>query len=107
MQKNILFGIIGLLVGGVIGFYSANSLNRQEFKTANIDLSAPTAGQAAPTTVNTGGMQADVSVVLEAADSQPQSFAIPEWAEGLSVLISAQGGTDAEILGPNEGYMLG
>ena len=36
----------------------------------------------------------------------PQSFAIPEWAEGLRVLASAQGGSDPAILGPNEGYVL-
>ncbi|RYE04234.1 MAG: DUF3459 domain-containing protein [Sphingomonadales bacterium] len=36
----------------------------------------------------------------------PQPFAIPEWAEGLSVLAAAQGGTDPAILGPNEGYIL-
>ena len=37
----------------------------------------------------------------------PQSFAIPEWAEGLSVLLAAQGGSDPAILAPNEGYILG
>lgn len=36
----------------------------------------------------------------------PQSFAIPEWAEGLSVIASARGGSDPAILGPNEGYIL-
>lgn len=75
MQKNVIFGIVGLLIGGAIGFYSANALNRQEFRTSNVDMSAPVPGQAPQTTVNTGGMQADVSVVLEAAESQPQSFA--------------------------------
>lgn len=75
MQKSILFGILGLVVGGMIGFYAANSLNRQEFRTSNVDMSAPLPGQAPQTTVNTGGMQADVSATLEAAESQPQSFA--------------------------------
>ena len=37
----------------------------------------------------------------------PQGFAIPEWAEGLSVLLAAQGGSDPAVLGPNEGYILG
>lgn len=45
-------------------------------------------------------------VVLNLTD-RPQSFAIPEWAEGLSVLLAAQGGSDPAILGPDEGLILG
>ena len=45
-------------------------------------------------------------VVLNLTD-RPQSFAIPEWAEGLSVLLAAQGGGDPAILGPDEGLILG
>ncbi|MGK6353739.1 alpha-amylase family glycosyl hydrolase [Sphingomonas sp. DT-207] len=45
-------------------------------------------------------------VVLNLTD-RPQAFAIPEWAEGLSVLLAAQGGRDPAVLGPDEGYILG
>ncbi|AQR74939.1 alpha-amylase family glycosyl hydrolase [Sphingomonas sp. LM7] len=45
-------------------------------------------------------------VVLNLGDT-PQSFAIPEWAEGLSVLLTTGTGDDPAILGPNEGYILG
>jgi glycosidase len=44
-------------------------------------------------------------VVLNLGD-KPHSFAIPEWAEGLSVILSAQGHDDPALLGPNEGYIL-
>ena len=45
-------------------------------------------------------------VVLNLGDS-PESFAIPEWAEDLNVLLSTGTGGDPAILGPNEGYILG
>ena len=47
-----------------------------------------------------------IVVVLNLGTS-PQNFPIPEWAEGLSVLLSAQGANDPALLGPNEGYILG
>jgi alpha-glucosidase len=47
-----------------------------------------------------------IVVVLNLGTS-PQNFPIPEWAEGLSVLLSAQGASDPALLGPNEGYILG
>lgn len=46
-----------------------------------------------------------VLVVLNLGAS-PQAFAIPEWAEGLTVRLAAQGGTDPALLGPHEGYVL-
>lgn len=39
--------------------------------------------------------------------AMPQTFALPEWAEGLAVLAAARGGTDPALLGPDEGYVLG
>jgi alpha-glucosidase len=39
--------------------------------------------------------------------TDPQGFAIPEWAEGLDVLLTTGTGRDPAILGPNEGYILG
>lgn len=45
-------------------------------------------------------------VVLNLGDA-PESFAIPEWAEGLEVLLTTGTGGDPAVLGPNEGYVLG
>ncbi|KRC79730.1 alpha-amylase family glycosyl hydrolase [Sphingomonas sp. Root241] len=45
-------------------------------------------------------------VVLNLGDAA-ESFAIPEWAEGLSVLLTTGTGDDPAVLGPNEGYILG
>lgn len=46
-----------------------------------------------------------VLVVLNLGD-RPESFAIPEWAEGLQVLLATGTGGGPAILGPNEGYIL-
>ena len=45
-------------------------------------------------------------IVLNLGDT-PEAFAIPEWAEGLQVLLTTGTGSDPAILGPNEGYILG
>lgn len=50
---------------------------------------------------------ADRILVVLNLGGKPQPFAIPEWAEGLAVLASAQGGGDPAVLAPNEGYVLG
>jgi alpha-glucosidase len=50
---------------------------------------------------------ADRLLVVLNLGATAQSFAIPEWAEGLSVLVAARGGRDPAVLGPNEGYILG
>ena len=44
-------------------------------------------------------------VVLNLGD-RPEAFSIPEWAEGLSVALSTQGGDDPALLGPHEGMVL-
>ena len=36
MQKNISFGVIGLIIGLVIGFFVANNINRQEIAQQNL-----------------------------------------------------------------------
>jgi alpha-glucosidase len=46
-----------------------------------------------------------VLVVLNLGD-RPQPFAVPEWAEALSVVAAARGGSDPALLSPNEGYVL-
>lgn len=45
-------------------------------------------------------------VVLNLGD-RPTPFAIPEWAEGLGVLLSTYGNGDPALLRPNEGLILG
>ena len=45
-------------------------------------------------------------IVLNLGD-RAESFAIPEWAEGLQVLLTTGTGGDPAVLGPNEGYVLG
>ncbi|MEI9849507.1 MAG: alpha-amylase family glycosyl hydrolase [Sphingomonas sp.] len=39
--------------------------------------------------------------------ARPQPFSIPEWAEGLGVLLATGDGDDPALLLPNEGYILG
>lgn len=45
-------------------------------------------------------------VALNLGD-RPEPFAIPEWAEGLRVLLSTHGSGDPALLRPNEGLILG
>jgi tetratricopeptide (TPR) repeat protein len=43
MQKNILFGIVGLIIGLVIGFFTANSINRNVISQTNAAQNFPEA----------------------------------------------------------------
>lgn len=78
MQKHILFGIAGLIVGLAIGFYAANSLNRYSFSQAQIAQNQPNtasmvehgAQQNSPT-----GMLTDVQEKIENAKNEPNNFA--------------------------------
>lgn len=74
-SREILIGSLCLLVGAILGFLAANSLNRGDVTTA-ASTGAPTAistNSAVPIPV--GGMQQDVSATLEAAEGNPQNFA--------------------------------
>ena len=74
MQRNILFGIVGLAIGLAIGFFAANSINRQD------DLNASSANNSslrpAPEAPgqSSGGMLADVAQMIQTAESEPQNF---------------------------------
>jgi len=74
MQRNILFGIVGLAIGLAIGFFAANSINRQD------DLNASSANNSslrpAPEAPgqSSGGMLADVDQMIQTAESEPQNF---------------------------------
>lgn len=79
MQKNIFFGIGGLIVGLAIGFYIANSINRGAVAPAQVTLNQPNttsmiehgAAQNAPN----GEMLTDVQEKLERAKNEPNNFA--------------------------------
>ncbi len=73
MQRNLVFGIVGLVIGLAIGFFASNSLNRQT------DVSAAGAPpQAAPPAPNqssgNGAMLADVDQMIQKAETEPENF---------------------------------
>jgi tetratricopeptide (TPR) repeat protein len=82
MQKNILFGIGGLLIGLVIGFFVANNINKNAPTTviSQNQTNAPTAAN--PQVQNivvkdqpaNGGMMPDITEILDKAKNQPNSF---------------------------------
>lgn len=80
MQKNILFGIGGLLIGLSIGFFVANSINRSAVSPQTVaqnQPSVPSAAQAIPsaqTNANGGAVLPDVAETLDKAKSDPNSF---------------------------------
>lgn len=82
MQKSILFGIIGLIVGLVIGFVGANHLNEPSFQTStNLTTNAPFSNQQVHSAdikeqmPNNGnrGMIADVQKVIDKAAAEPNN----------------------------------
>ncbi len=83
MNKNIiLVGIGGLVIGLVVGFFTANSINRSALTTQQTSASnqsnAPFADQStgAPVAGNlTGGMLNDVQEKLDKAQAEPNNFA--------------------------------
>ncbi|MBC7900850.1 MAG: tetratricopeptide repeat protein [Saprospiraceae bacterium] len=75
MQKHILFGIVGVILGMAIGFFGANSINRDAPMQTAATVSQP-AVAADSSTVPKGGMQADVAATLQKAEAEPQNFAV-------------------------------
>lgn len=79
MQKHFSYGIIGLIIGLAVGFFGANSINRDAAQPQTI---AP--GQSLNTSLNQssnsqipqGGMQADVAETLQRAEAEPQNFPV-------------------------------
>lgn len=76
MQKHILFGAGGLVIGLAIGFFAANSLNRTAATEGPQQIiagqpSAPAVPAEAP---GRGGMLPDVAETLEKAEAEPQNF---------------------------------
>jgi tetratricopeptide (TPR) repeat protein len=79
-RDNLLFAIIGVLIGFIVGFLFASSMNQRYGPGAPAALSSgqrpadhppvgPNAGAQNP-----GGMQAEVTASLEKAKSEPQNF---------------------------------
>ena len=73
MQGKLFYGVGGLLIGLVLGFFVANSLNRNGAVTAS---SVSTSNSDLPATGNPnqqGGMQ-DVGETLQRAETEPENF---------------------------------
>jgi len=77
MQKNILYGIAGLILGLAIGFFGANTINRDASLPQSISAEQGMSAVGLPANPpnSQGGMQADVSATLQKADTEPQNFA--------------------------------
>jgi tetratricopeptide (TPR) repeat protein len=83
MQKNILFGIVGLLIGLMIGFFAANRINRDALSQPSItqqtNSDAPFLNQQVQTTTvkeqhAQGGMIPAVTETLAKAKNEPNNF---------------------------------
>ncbi len=82
MQKSITFGIVGLIVGLAIGFFAANSINRNSAQTVSQPPpNAPTQTAQVPNILvkdqpaTSGGvMLPDISAVIDRANSEPTNF---------------------------------
>lgn len=87
-KENIMFGLIGLLIGSIIGFMFANSLNRSAIETsATASTSVPSANSNPalppdhpPIGATSGDGQSgaaaiqQVSAAIEKAKAEPQNF---------------------------------
>jgi tetratricopeptide (TPR) repeat protein len=79
-KQNILFGIIGLLVGLICGFIFANSYNRNAAIQPTLTQNAPNSTVSNPQTQSvsikesTGAMMPEVAQNLEKAKNEPDNF---------------------------------
>lgn len=75
MQGKLLYGVGGLVIGLVLGFFAANSLNRNAVVTpASTSSTVPGGSVNAGGPNQPGGMQMDVAKTLERAESEPENF---------------------------------
>jgi tetratricopeptide (TPR) repeat protein len=77
MQKAVVFGIVGLIVGLGVGFFAANSINRNAAKNVSVaqgDVSIPMKGAMPNAPAAQGGMQPIVAEALEKAKNEPDNF---------------------------------
>ncbi len=73
MQRSYIFGIAGLIIGLAIGFFGANSLNRNAAVSQTAAASSPANRSDVATTSQP---QPDVAEMLEKAGTEPQNFAV-------------------------------
>jgi len=81
MQKSIIFGTGGLIIGLVVGFFSANSINRNSAPAISpTQTNSPIQNQQVPNILvkdqpaQSGGMLPDVSAVIDKANDEPTNF---------------------------------
>ena len=81
MNKNsFLFGVTGLIVGLAIGFFAANSINRNQVAQVSPAQNAPLQNQQVPNILvkdqpaTSGAMLPDVSAVIDKATNEPTNF---------------------------------
>lgn len=67
MQKHVITGILGLLIGLTVGFVGANKINRSSPSAASENVStAAVAGTSSPGPAPVqGGMQPDIAAMIE------------------------------------------
>jgi len=78
-KENILFGIIGLLLGCIIGFVVANKMNQTQLQPRNSTQSnsvstTPVSPQQGHSANGQGGMQPEVAQAIEKAKAEPNNF---------------------------------
>ena len=77
-RDNLLFTIIGLLLGFIVGFMLASTITQRESmpaavaRTQNLPPDHPSVGDAPAG--NPGGMQAEVAAALDKARKEPNNF---------------------------------
>lgn len=80
-KDNVLFGVVGLLLGLIIGFLFTNSINQRMATGSAVTQNANTLPAGHPDIGNTngapatgGGMQPEVQAAIEEAKKQPDNF---------------------------------
>ena len=79
-KQNILFGIIGLIVGSVIGFFAANSINRNSSQIVSpVQPNVSFQNQEVPNFLvkeppAQDGMLPDITAILDKARNEPSNF---------------------------------
>jgi len=80
MQKSITFGMGGLIIGLLIGFFVANSINRNSSQiVSSAQPNAPFQNQEVPNVLvkeqpAQGGMLPDITAILDEARNAPDNF---------------------------------
>lgn len=109
MQKNILFGFGGLVIGLIIGFFAANNINRNAVVSQNPTTPNSQFPQTQSVSVkeSNGAMMPDVAQTLEKAKKEPENFDAQMTAGDMYAQIqradkAAEFYGNAEALKPND-----